>query len=176
MEQLSCSSTLSYRFLSYSSSHSSILVKISVYCWWWFWYCNVESIHTSIIESIHFTVKDVYEELISLQCDKACGPDLLPSRLRVLNLLHLPWLNCFSYHSHLGSYHQNGLMLMLFQSTRKETNISQVTITQSAWHLLLSKLWRGSSIANLLQLLNSKIFLIAVNLVFATSVPLFPYF
>jgi len=36
------------------------------------------SIHPSII---HFTAKDVYEELISLQCDKACGPDLLPSRL-----------------------------------------------------------------------------------------------
>ena len=39
------------------------------------------SIHTSIIESINFTAKDVYKELISLQCDKACGPDLLPSRL-----------------------------------------------------------------------------------------------
>ena len=39
------------------------------------------SIHPSIIDSIQFTVKDVFEELISLQCDKACGPDLLPARL-----------------------------------------------------------------------------------------------
>ena len=38
------------------------------------------SIHTSIIESIHFTVKDAYKVLISLQCDKACGSDLFPSR------------------------------------------------------------------------------------------------
>ena len=39
------------------------------------------SIHPSIIDSIQFTTKDVFEELISLQCDKACGPDLLPVRL-----------------------------------------------------------------------------------------------
>jgi len=89
------------------------------------------SIHPSIIESIHFTARDVHEELISLQCDL----DLLPSCMWVLNLLHLPWLNCFSYRSHLGSYHQTGLMLMLFQSTRKETNILQVATAQSAWLL-----------------------------------------
>ena len=39
------------------------------------------SIHPSIIDSIQFTAKDVFEELISLQYDKACGPDLLPARL-----------------------------------------------------------------------------------------------
>ena len=40
---------------------------------------------SSIIESIKFTTEDVYEELINLQCDKACGPDLLPSRLLKLS-------------------------------------------------------------------------------------------
>ena len=39
------------------------------------------SIHPSIIDSIKFTTEDVNEELTNLHCDKACGPDLLPSRL-----------------------------------------------------------------------------------------------
>ena len=37
--------------------------------------------NSSIIDSIRFTIEDVYDELINLKCDKACGPDLLPSRL-----------------------------------------------------------------------------------------------
>jgi len=40
---------------------------------------------SSIIDSIKFTNEDVYEELINLQCDKACGSDLLPSRLLKLS-------------------------------------------------------------------------------------------
>ena len=37
--------------------------------------------HSSALYSIKFTPENVYEELINLQCDKACGPELLPSRL-----------------------------------------------------------------------------------------------
>ena len=37
--------------------------------------------HPSIIHTIEFNVEEIYNELRSLNCNKACGPDLLPSRL-----------------------------------------------------------------------------------------------
>ena len=39
------------------------------------------SFHPSIIQSIEFNAEEVYNELRTLNCGKACGPDLLPSRL-----------------------------------------------------------------------------------------------
>ena len=39
------------------------------------------SFHPSIIQSIEFNVEEVYNELRTLNCGKACGPDLLPSHL-----------------------------------------------------------------------------------------------
>ena len=43
------------------------------------------SFHPSIIQSIEFNAEEVYNELRTLNCGKACGPDLLPSRLLKLN-------------------------------------------------------------------------------------------
>ena len=37
--------------------------------------------HPSIIHTIEFNVEEIYNELQSLNCNKACGPDLLPPRL-----------------------------------------------------------------------------------------------
>ena len=45
------------------------------------------SFHPSIIQSIEFNVEEVYNELRTLNCGKACGPDLLPSCL-----LKLSWV------------------------------------------------------------------------------------
>ena len=39
------------------------------------------SFHPSIIQTIEFNVEEVYNELKSLNCSKACSPDLIPARL-----------------------------------------------------------------------------------------------
>jgi len=88
-------------------------------------------IHPSIIDSIHFTAKDVYEELISLQCDKACGPDLLPSRLLKLGTEFIAPSLAQLFQLLLSS----GKLLSDWVDAnvvRKKTNIMQVTIVQSA--------------------------------------------
>ena len=46
---------------------------------------NSLSFCLSIIQLIEFNVEEVYNELKSLNCSKACGPDLIPARLLKLS-------------------------------------------------------------------------------------------
>ena len=61
------------------------------------------SIQPSIIDSIKFTAEDVYEELINLHCDKACGPDLLLSRLLKLGVEFIAPLLALLFQQSLSS-------------------------------------------------------------------------
>jgi len=42
--------------------------------------CESTLFHPKLLDIIKFTPEDVYEELVNLQCDKACGPDCIPAQ------------------------------------------------------------------------------------------------
>ena len=41
--------------------------------------CDSIHFYPKLIDTIKFTPESVHEELINLQCDKACGPDSIKS-------------------------------------------------------------------------------------------------
>ena len=89
--------------------------------------------HPNLIDTIDFSVEEVHGELLNLQGEKACGPDLISARLlqKGADFLAPPLIKLFQFHSQLGLYPVTGLQLTLYQCTRRVTNIFHLTTAPS---------------------------------------------
>jgi len=123
-----------------------------------------------LISSIDFSVDEVHKELLSLQKDKACGPDCIPAHLLQVgtDFLAAPLSKLFKLSFSTGTLPRDWVTANVVPVYKKgDSHLSSNYRPIS----LISKLWKELYIAKLLKLLNLIILLVIIDMVFVIAVP-----
>jgi len=90
----------------------------------------------SVIDCVHFTPDDVFQELTALNVSKACGPDLIPPLLlkKAASYICVPLSKLFTQSMSTGKLPLQTLSLF----SKKVIHVSQVTTGLLVLHPLLS--------------------------------------
>jgi len=91
----------------------------------------------SVIDCVHFTPDDVFQELTALDVSKACGPDLIPPLLlkKAASYICVPLSKLFTQSMSTGKLPLQTLSLF----SKKVIHVSQVTTGLLVLHPLLSR-------------------------------------